>query len=202
LLVSHQTLKDVSRNKVVRTFLATSFNTKGQGIESKAFFPVITNNSGADDNELKKAYAEVYTRIDENNAKTLKGPEKTQDAKNNWVSKYKKPEQSGDPEASADSNTDPFKQLITAQSKWNDTSLSRNTTTVREEISKTEEFAKSWLEKKIKVLEDEIEVLSNQLRDGEQNNTLMPLPVVDEKGVVITDADRIADPGKHILQIY
>lgn len=92
----------------------------------------------------------------------------------------------------------PFENLRKAQQEWGETSLSRNKATVRTSIDTETKAASGWLEKKIKQLEEEIKQLEVQLGDGAEGK-LLPLKVVNEQGITITEAERSADPRKFLL---
>jgi len=183
-----------------------------KGIEEKALFPVITNEEpGEEDKRLRNAYADVYANIESENAKQVtktSGPTPAADAGLKWrgkvplgVRKVREADSANtqippaQPEAAPDN---PFENLRKAQQEWSDTSLSRNKATVRTSVDTETKAASGWLEKKIKQLEGEIKELKVQLGDGAEGK-LLPLKVINEQGITITDADRSADPRKFSL---
>lgn len=212
LLASHETLKDVCliTGQFLRKAQADILHL--QGIDDDAFFPVITQNSGADDKGLKAAYAEVYSDIDTKNQKTLKGDNVAPANKSKWIEKYKStgtggPQQptSGTTAPADASRSDPFRRLLDAQSAWSDKSLSRDTTTVRDGIEGSKKAASSWLDTRIKQLKADIEDLKSRIgmpgsNPDKKEGKLLALPVVNEKGVVITDAEIAVNPGKYIFK--
>ncbi|MCJ1240206.1 hypothetical protein MMC14_008206 [Varicellaria rhodocarpa] len=157
--------------------LLASHITLKEGIDKNAIFPVLSENKTDDDNELKQAYANVYSSMEADNEKILDTPKKG-------------PNTNG---PAADS-TKPFTDLVKAQSNWNDNSLNRNKNTVRSNLELKKTAAKGWIDKKIKMLEEDIKELELKLPNGGQSG-IVALQVVDEKGVNVTDEERRANPA-------
>ena len=88
---------------------------------------------------------------------------------------------------------DPFQKLVEEQGKWVDGSLDRTKAVARDSSDDGLAAAKTWLETKITMLDDDIKELKSKLSGAGDSG--MELQVVDEKGVVITDEDRLANPG-------
>lgn len=154
----------------------------------------------------------MYSDIDSQNQKTLKGAEVAPGDKSTWIKRYKSTETgalqqptSGTPAPAKVSKPDPFKELLDAQSAWSDKSLSRNTTTVRQSMEGSKKAASNWLDTRIKQLKADIEDLKSRIgmpgstTDNKEGN-MLALPVVNEKGVIITDAEVAVNPGKYLFK--
>ncbi|KAK8113507.1 hypothetical protein PG984_014033 [Apiospora sp. TS-2023a] len=174
-----------------------------QGIEDKAFFPIIADKTAVDDFPLRKAYADVYADIDDNANKNLKGENKPEaTTRKSFLDYYTRkpatPESDGDgdgeepPSKPLSKGQDSIQRLAEEQAKWNEASLDRNKATARSDSENHLEEAKQWLTGKIKMLESDIKQLEKEL--GGESGKLMPIQVVDEKGVAITDEERSAGP--------
>lgn len=164
-----------------------------QAIADDAFFPVLASNKQADDKKLKAAYAEVYANMDHENAKQLRGPNDPEpvDNKGDWL------------KANYDLGVrtlgaDALKNLVEAQEEHTNNSLSRNNATVRDLQGTNKQTAGAWLKARIDQLELDIGDLKEQLgmaKDAEKAQ-LLALPVLNERGILITDEEARADPSE------
>jgi hypothetical protein len=143
----------------------------------------------------------VYSNIETENAKTVKrtaGDKPPADAVLKWRGKVPlgvnapADTAAATPPTTEPDEKDPFKRLITAQQTWNDSSLSRNNSTVRTSLETESKAAQGWLDSKIKQLNDEIKELERHLGSAADSSNLVK--VVNEEGVTITDEDRKANP--------
>jgi hypothetical protein len=167
----------------------------------------MASDGGAGDNTLKKAYAEVYSSLDEKNQIDLHGPEVSADKKKSWINKYSvegaAASEEGavitDPEAKSDAA---FGNLVKEQQAWNEASLQRNNTMVREGEIKAKEAASAWLSTKIDQIKKDIESMEKRLAGGSAPGSvaIMTPQVYDENGVVIRPEDTAAGAGlQHTL---
>lgn len=111
----------------------------------------------------------------------------------------------GAPPAEADPNAakkeSSLSKLGNAQKDYTEKSLSRTTATVRDIDGSNKANVKGWLDARIGQLEADISDLKEQLgiaKATEQAPSpakLLPLPVVNENGIVITDEEARADPS-------
>ena len=67
----------------------------------------MTGQAPVDDKKLKKAYADVYTSLDKDNARTLLGPKPADDSKAAWNNKYVQPASGSAPAAESTPNAEP-----------------------------------------------------------------------------------------------
>ena len=141
--------------------------------------------------------------MDTKTQKTLNATEVKPDDKSKWIKRYQSDEKAAEPPVPTDdSNADPFTKLLKAQSAWSDQNLSRNVTTVRESAASSKQAASNWLDTRIKQLNADIEDLKSRIGmpgsdTDKKEGHLLALPVVNEKGVVITDAEIAVNPGKN-----
>ncbi|QYT05580.1 hypothetical protein H0G86_012470 [Trichoderma simmonsii] len=164
--------------------LLVSHQTLQQAITDSVFFPVLASNKDADQSELQTAYTAVYASMDEENKKLFEKKE-------------------GAPPAEADPNAakkdSPLSALEKAQKDYTKKSLSRTTAAVRDIEGSNKANVKGWLDARIGQLEADISDLKEQLgiaKAAEQSPAkLLPLPVVNENGIVITDEEARADPS-------
>ena len=185
----------------------------------------MTGQEPVDDAALKKAYVDVYTTLDKENARTLLGSKLGADSKAAWLKKYDPPA-SGEATKATDvvfkddqSTTekyaltdfpapkpddapvpDPIKGPITnltkAQSDWNEASLNRNKSTVRGELKQSGDEALRWINSKIQKIQGEIDELKAKLpQKGAAGLVSGGLQVINANGVTITEDDRNASPG-------
>ncbi|MCJ1328973.1 hypothetical protein MMC10_005650 [Thelotrema lepadinum] len=148
--------------------------------------------------ELKKAYAGVYSNIEAANLQSPQGTLVKLDDKYKWFAKYVAAK--ADAAKPEGAKPDALQKLAEVQGAWNEQSLSRNTTTVRDDIAKTKQTATGWLNKRIEQLNTEIEDLKTRLGIAKGAEAkMLSLPVVDEKGVVIAKDDLEVKPGKYKL---
>ncbi|KAK8065032.1 hypothetical protein PG997_011779 [Apiospora hydei] len=169
-----------------------------KGVEEKTFFPVIADQNGNGDSDLRRAYANVYDDIDKKSNANIKGTRPDETSRAKFLDLYKPSAQ--DPLQAVDAlggnvlkNLNPFQKLVEEQAKWTETSLDRNRATARSDNEKHMEAAQDWLKTKIARLTKDIEMLEKELGGGSGRPMLMS--VVDEKGVAITDDDTKADPA-------
>ncbi|PTB52852.1 hypothetical protein M431DRAFT_557412 [Trichoderma harzianum CBS 226.95] len=163
--------------------LLVSHKTLQKAVDGGVFFPVLASNKDADQSELQTAYTAVYANMDEENKKLF--------------------EKEGAPPAEADPNAakgdSPLSVLEKAQKDYTEKSLSRTTATVRDIEGSNKDNVKGWLDARIGQLEADISDLKEQLgiaKAAEQAPAkLLPLPVVNENGIVITDEEARADPS-------
>lgn len=107
----------------------------------------------------------------------------------------------GTPPAEADPNAakkeSPLSKLENAQKDYTEKSLSRTTATVRDIEGSNKANVKGWLDARIGQLEADISDLKEQLGIAKEQAQakLLPLPVVNENGIVITDEEARADPS-------
>lgn len=109
----------------------------------------------------------------------------------------------GAPPAEADPNAakreSPLSKLENAQKDYTKKSLSRTTATVRDIEGSNKDNVQGWLDARIGQLKADISDLKEQLgiaKAAEQSPAkLLPLPVVNENGIVITDEEARADPS-------
>lgn len=94
----------------------------------------------------------------------------------------------------SDRPNDPFQRLVDEQAKWTESSLDRNKATARSHSESHVQAAQLWLNSRMDTLRADINTLEGQL--GGASGKLMPMQVVDERGVTITDDELKADPGK------
>ena len=167
-----------------------------QGIDDKAFFPIIADKQGEGDAALRMAYANVYADIDDKTNDKIKGAKPSPADRTKFLSQYKPTVNSASeaaPAAEAGKTPNPFQQLIAEQGKWTEASLDRNKAVARSASDADMKTARTWLTNKIGMLTRDIEALENQL--GGDAGKVIPMQVIDEKGVTITDEARVADPG-------
>ncbi len=151
-----------------------------------------------DNSELQKAYANVYSSIEKSNFDKLGGTPAA--AKDMWLARYIRPATAGQvvpgTPNGAPSNAEPneFQNLITAQNKWNEASLDRNNTSVRENMESDGSKARLWLAKRTEALKREISDLESLLPGSGRD--MMALQVIDENGVTIKSEDARADRSK------
>lgn len=166
--------------------LLVSHKTLQKAVDDGVFFPVLASNKDADQSELQTAYTAVYASMDEENKKLFEKKE-------------------GAPPAEADPNAakkeSSLSKLGNAQKDYTEKSLSRTTATVRDIDGSNKANVKGWLDARIGQLEADISDLKEQLgiaKATEQAPSpakLLPLPVVNENGIVITDEEARADPS-------
>ncbi|KAM0417030.1 hypothetical protein ACHAPT_012996 [Fusarium lateritium] len=166
--------------------LLASHKTLLEGVENQAFFPIIHEQRNDGDAALQTAYANVYASMDDKTNAKVRGTKPTPEARTKWLGQQAQP-------ADGAPKEDPFQALVAAQQKWNDDSLDRNKAVTRSSAEADMKTAASWLTGKVDSIKAEIELLMKQL--GGEEGKMTPMPVVDEKGVVITDEDRAADPA-------
>ncbi|KKO98960.1 hypothetical protein THAR02_08924 [Trichoderma harzianum] len=162
--------------------LLVSHKTLQKAVDDGVFFPVLASNKDADQSELQTAYTAVYASMDEENKKLFEKKE-------------------GTPPAEADPNAakkeSPLSKLENAQKDYTEKSLSRTTATVRDIEGSNKANVKGWLDARIGQLEADISDLKEQLGIAKEQAQakLLPLPVVNENGIVITDEEARADPS-------
>ncbi|KAL6819265.1 hypothetical protein V8C43DRAFT_326288 [Trichoderma afarasin] len=166
--------------------LLVSHKTLQKAVDDGVFFPVLASNKDADQSELQTAYTAVYASMDEENKKLFEKKE-------------------GAPPAEADPNAakkeSPLSKLENAQKDYTEKSLSRTTATVRDIEGSNKANVKGWLDARIGQLEADISDLKEQLGIAKATDQapspakLLPLPVVNENGIVITDEEARADPS-------
>lgn len=137
---------------------------------------------------MRKAYADVYASIDDKSNEKVQGSKPDSALRTKFLDSYK-PAQVADPAT----EPDPFKRLAIEQGKWTEASLDRNKAVSRSDAEADLKTAQSWLTSKIAMLNRDIESLKKEL--GDDAGKFMPMQIVDEKGVTITDEDRAANPG-------
>ncbi|KAL6798483.1 hypothetical protein J3E68DRAFT_449402 [Trichoderma sp. SZMC 28012] len=162
--------------------LLVSHKTLQKAVDDGVFFPVLASNKDADQSELQTAYTAVYASMDEENKKLFE-------------------KEKGAPPAEADPNAakkeSPLSKLESAQKDYTEKSLSRTTATVRDIEGSNKANVKGWLDARIGQLEADISDLKEQLGIAKEQAQakLLPLPVVNENGIVITDEEARADPS-------
>ena len=138
----------------------------------------------------------MYSNIEAANLQSPQGTLVKLDDKYKWFAKYVAAK--ADAAKPEGAKPDALQKLAEVQGAWNEQSLSRNTTTVRDDIAKTKQTATGWLNKRIEQLNTEIEDLKTRLGIAKGAEAkMLSLPVVDEKGVVIAKDDLEVKPGKY-----
>jgi hypothetical protein len=190
--------------------------TVQQGIEEKALFPIISEESSGDkDQALRLAYADVYDHVDSKNNSDLVKPtklpadapplatakaafrQKARSGRNNAITNGA----NGVTPAALDTPApeapppDAFKKLAEAQQAWNESSLTRNKNAVRSGLEADTRAATTWINNKIEMLQRDIKELEKQLGGGAEAN-MLPLQVLNAEGVTITDEERTAAPSE------
>ncbi|KAK7936085.1 hypothetical protein PG985_001580 [Apiospora marii] len=171
-----------------------------KGVEEKALFPVIAERKAADEGGLRKAYAAVYADMDDKANAKLKGPPPGETERKGFLDHYK-PAGDGGAEPSGGEGAaeeakgqDAFRKLAEAQAKWNETSLDRNNAAVRSDAESHVKEAQQWLTRRIDIIKGDIEELEKELGGG--SGRIMPIEVVNEKGVVVEEEALQASPGE------
>ncbi|KAK0706084.1 hypothetical protein B0T26DRAFT_755616 [Lasiosphaeria miniovina] len=181
--------------------LLASHETLKQGIEQDAFFPVAMTSSNTADDNLKRAYAEVYANMDDKNYAQLQG---TRTDKTAWLSGYRGSTttngQGQNEDHPAEGTTespsaDPLTKLVKAQAAWNDAGSKRSAQAVRSGEASIKDTAKSWLDARIGQLSRDIADLEKQLSVASGTaGKMLALPVVNQEGIVISDSDIAVNP--------
>ncbi|KAG7294644.1 hypothetical protein NEMBOFW57_004721 [Staphylotrichum longicolle] len=165
--------------------LLASHETLQDAIEKDAFVPVLSQDNAADDSEVRKAYAQVYSDMDTKNAADRNQPQASKEA---WLQRF-----------GVTTPTDnALKLLADAQKVQTEASLSRNNRTVRESSDQNKARAGIWIAARIKQINADIEDLKKQLTSAQAHAAPSApplLPVVNSEGMVASGDELVANPS-------
>jgi hypothetical protein len=167
---------------------------------SETFFPATTAADASGDSKLKEAYAEVYAAMDDENADRRTGaatnPKATTDTKEAWLQTY---DSSVKKEQINTTKDNALTKLISTNEAWVNSSLSKTSATVRQSQKEAGSSALTWIDSRTKMIDAQIEELNATLKSigAAEAGAAMPLQVINEKGITITDEDLKAAPGKN-----
>ncbi|KZL68026.1 hypothetical protein CI238_13054 [Colletotrichum incanum] len=161
---------------------------KFMAITDDTFFPVLSSDSGDDQNKVKAAYAQVYSDMDTKNAAS-RDQDKRETAKGDWLkNKF----------GVTSPATNVLDNLVKEQKAQTESSLNRNNRSVRENTEASKKRAGSWIDKRIEQITQDIEDLKKQLTSAEATpSAITPpmLPVVNSEGMVVTGDELMANPS-------